>query len=135
MDGYIIYIYILDPDISMPDIYMPDIDTPDTYMLLISASIFIIMFFFLYVSIGYFLLYESMLDTVIYARDKWLAPDGLIFPDRANLYLTAIEGIYIFIYILYSYYAHMLFHIFFILVHIIFLLCSYLVCLCFSTRS
>jgi len=40
---------------------------------------------------GYFLLYESMLDTVIYARDKWLAPGGLIFPDRATLYLTAIE--------------------------------------------
>jgi len=40
---------------------------------------------------GYFLLYESMLDTVIYARDKWLAPDGLVFPDKATLYLTAIE--------------------------------------------
>ena len=23
---------------------------------------------------GYFLLYESMLDTVLYARDKWLKP-------------------------------------------------------------
>jgi len=40
---------------------------------------------------GYFLLYESMLDTVIYARDKWLVPGGLIFPDKATLYLTAIE--------------------------------------------
>jgi len=40
---------------------------------------------------GYFLLYESMLDTVLYARDKWLTKDGLIFPDRASLYLTAIE--------------------------------------------
>jgi len=40
---------------------------------------------------GYFLLYESMLDTVLYARDKWLAKDGLIFPDRASLYLCAIE--------------------------------------------
>ena len=26
---------------------------------------------------GYFLFYESMLDTVIIARDKWLAPGGL----------------------------------------------------------
>lgn len=40
---------------------------------------------------GYCLFYESMLNTVLYARDKWLAPDGLIFPDRATLYVTAIE--------------------------------------------
>lgn len=40
---------------------------------------------------GYFLLYESMLDTVIYARDKWLKPGGLMFPDRANLYICSIE--------------------------------------------
>ena len=40
---------------------------------------------------GYFLLYESMLDTVIYARDKWLAPGGPMFPDKAVMYLCAIE--------------------------------------------
>lgn len=40
---------------------------------------------------GYFLLYESMLDTVLWARDKWLKPDGLLFPDKATLYVTAIE--------------------------------------------
>lgn len=40
---------------------------------------------------GYFLLYESMLDTVLYARDKWLVPGGALFPDKATLYLTAIE--------------------------------------------
>lgn len=41
---------------------------------------------------GYCLFYESMLDTVIYARDKWLKKDtGLLFPDKARLYLTAIE--------------------------------------------
>ena len=27
---------------------------------------------------GYFLFYESMLDTVIFARDKWLADGGLV---------------------------------------------------------
>jgi len=27
---------------------------------------------------GYFLLYESMLDTVLYARDKWLTKDGIV---------------------------------------------------------
>ncbi|ONK80688.1 uncharacterized protein A4U43_C01F20630 [Asparagus officinalis] len=40
---------------------------------------------------GYFLLYENMLNTVLYARDKWLVNDGIIFPDKASLYLTAIE--------------------------------------------
>jgi protein arginine N-methyltransferase 1 len=40
---------------------------------------------------GYFLLYESMLDTVLLARDKYLKRGGLIFPDTATLYLAAIE--------------------------------------------
>jgi protein arginine N-methyltransferase 1 len=40
---------------------------------------------------GYFLLYESMLDTVIFARDKWLVPDGVILPDKAVMYLCAVE--------------------------------------------
>mmetsp|Transcript_27342 Transcript_27342/g.69581 ORF Transcript_27342/g.69581 Transcript_27342/m.69581 type:complete len:344 (-) Transcript_27342:550-1581(-) len=40
---------------------------------------------------GYFLFYESMLDTVIYARDKWLAPNGVILPDKATLHIVGIE--------------------------------------------
>ena len=40
---------------------------------------------------GYFLLYESMLDTVLLARDKYLKPGGLMFPDNARMYLAAIE--------------------------------------------
>ncbi|TRM69382.1 S-adenosyl-L-methionine-dependent methyltransferase [Schizophyllum amplum] len=40
---------------------------------------------------GYFLLYESMLDTVLVARDKYLKPGGLIFPDNATMYIAAIE--------------------------------------------
>nr|NVI69779.1 arginine methyltransferase 1 [Cucujiformia] len=40
---------------------------------------------------GYCLFYESMLDTVLFARDKWLKPDGLLFPDRCSLFVTAIE--------------------------------------------
>jgi len=32
-----------------------------------------------------------MLDTVLYARDKWLKKDGMMFPDRGTLYITAIE--------------------------------------------
>jgi protein arginine N-methyltransferase 1 len=41
---------------------------------------------------GYFLLYESMLNTVLYARDKWLKKDtGIVFPDKAVLYICAVE--------------------------------------------
>ncbi|KAH8382709.1 hypothetical protein KR009_004899 [Drosophila setifemur] len=40
---------------------------------------------------GYCLFYESMLDTVLYARDKWLKSTGMMFPDRGTLYITAIE--------------------------------------------
>ncbi|KAI9872317.1 MAG: type I protein arginine N-methyltransferase Rmt1 [Pleopsidium flavum] len=40
---------------------------------------------------GYFLLYESMLDTVLYARDKYLARGGLIFPDKATIFMAGIE--------------------------------------------
>lgn len=40
---------------------------------------------------GYFLLYESMLDTVLVARDKYLKPGGLLFPDEATIYVAAIE--------------------------------------------
>lgn len=40
---------------------------------------------------GYFLLYESMLDTVLYARDKYLKEGGLIFPDKATIFMAGIE--------------------------------------------
>lgn len=40
---------------------------------------------------GYFLVYENMLNTVLYARNKWLAQGGIVLPDKASLYLTAIE--------------------------------------------
>ena len=40
---------------------------------------------------GYFLLYESMLDTVLFARDKWLSDDGILLPDRAIMWLAGIE--------------------------------------------
>jgi protein arginine N-methyltransferase 1 len=39
---------------------------------------------------GYFLLYESMLNTVLYARDKWGTPEVKILPDRANMYVCGI---------------------------------------------
>jgi len=39
---------------------------------------------------GYFLLRESMLDSVIIARDKWLKPDGAMYPSHATLYVAPI---------------------------------------------
>ncbi|CAF0933703.1 unnamed protein product [Adineta steineri] len=40
---------------------------------------------------GYCLFYDSIIQSVIYARDKFLKPDGLIFPDRATMYMVGIE--------------------------------------------
>lgn len=40
---------------------------------------------------GYFLIYESMMDTVLFARDKWLRPGGLILPDKCIMKVAAIE--------------------------------------------
>ena len=39
---------------------------------------------------GYFLLFESMLDTVIYCRDHYLAPGGTVYPDVCNMQLVAL---------------------------------------------
>lgn len=35
---------------------------------------------------GYCLLYESMLSSVLYARDRWLKPGGAILPDTATIF-------------------------------------------------
>ena len=40
---------------------------------------------------GYFLLYESMLDSVLWARDKYLVKGGKILPDKCCIYLAALE--------------------------------------------
>jgi protein arginine N-methyltransferase 1 len=41
---------------------------------------------------GYFLLYESMLDCVLWARDKYLnKKTGKMLPDTATVYIAAIE--------------------------------------------
>ena len=47
---------------------------------------------------GYFLLYESMLDCVLDARDKYLAPGGLLFPDKVKKILEGVllEIFYVF---------------------------------------
>lgn len=38
---------------------------------------------------GYFLLFEGMLDSVIYARDNFLKPSGLLYPNRCDISLVA----------------------------------------------
>ncbi|OMJ26299.1 Protein arginine N-methyltransferase 1 [Smittium culicis] len=41
---------------------------------------------------GYFLLFESMLDSVLVARDRFLNPEsGIMGPNRSSIYLTGIE--------------------------------------------
>merc|ERR1719305_1864387 len=40
---------------------------------------------------GYALLYESMLNTVLVARDKYLADDGILLPDKSTIVISAIE--------------------------------------------
>jgi protein arginine N-methyltransferase 1 len=42
---------------------------------------------------GFGLLHQAMLDTVIVARDKYLRPGGLILPDKATLWLCGLEDI------------------------------------------
>lgn len=41
---------------------------------------------------GYFLLRESMLDSVLVARDKYLKPGGSLFPSHANMYIAPIRS-------------------------------------------
>lgn len=40
---------------------------------------------------GYCLLYEAMLDSVLYARDKYLAPDGLMVPSECKLLIAGMH--------------------------------------------
>lgn len=40
---------------------------------------------------GYFLLFEGMMDTVLYARDKHLKPGGLILPDVCSMFVVALS--------------------------------------------
>eukprot|EP00474_Spongospora_subterranea_P006063 CRZ06521.1 hypothetical protein [Spongospora subterranea] len=40
---------------------------------------------------GYFLLFESMLSTVLVARDRFLIDKTKVFPDRATLYVMGVE--------------------------------------------
>jgi predicted RNA methylase len=41
---------------------------------------------------GYFLLFERMLPSVIYAKKNFLAPAGIMIPAHARIFIAAIEG-------------------------------------------
>ncbi|XP_010254329.1 PREDICTED: protein arginine N-methyltransferase PRMT10 [Nelumbo nucifera] len=41
---------------------------------------------------GYFLLRESMFDSVICARDRWLKPTGVMYPSHARMWLGPIRS-------------------------------------------
>ncbi|ONK81012.1 uncharacterized protein A4U43_C01F24290 [Asparagus officinalis] len=41
---------------------------------------------------GYFLLRESMFDSVIWARDRWLKPDGMMYPSHARMWVAPIRS-------------------------------------------
>lgn len=40
---------------------------------------------------GYFLLFESMLDTVLWARDHYLSDGGHVFPNHCSLHLVGLD--------------------------------------------
>lgn len=40
---------------------------------------------------GYFLLRESMVQSVLYARDRWLKPTGVMYPSHASIMLAALD--------------------------------------------
>jgi protein arginine N-methyltransferase 3 len=43
---------------------------------------------------GYFLLFESMMDTVLYARDKWLKDPRQVYPNHCSMSLVALGDDY-----------------------------------------
>ncbi|EHB09201.1 Protein arginine N-methyltransferase 3 [Heterocephalus glaber] len=42
---------------------------------------------------GYFLLFESMLDSVLYAKNKYLAKGGSVYPDICTVSLLAVSNV------------------------------------------
>lgn len=40
---------------------------------------------------GYFLLRESMLDSVLFARDKWLKPGGALYPSHCKMFVAPMR--------------------------------------------
>ncbi|GAB6026148.1 hypothetical protein CHUAL_012344 [Chamberlinius hualienensis] len=56
-----------------------DIDLPEKVDIIVSEWM------------GYMLLYEAMLPSVIYARDRWLNRGGYLFPHHAHVYISSFS--------------------------------------------
>ena len=41
---------------------------------------------------GYFMLFENMLPSVMFARDRFMKPDGIMAPSKADLYIDATDS-------------------------------------------
>lgn len=72
---------------------------------------------------GYCLLYESMLGSVLYARDRWLKPGGAILPDTATMVSpsSSIPELFNFQFSLY-FGQELFFMVRFLYIHILFIL-------------
>lgn len=42
---------------------------------------------------GYFLLFEGMLDSFVYARDQYLKDDGLVLPNRCSINIVGVSDL------------------------------------------
>ena len=42
-------------------------------------------------TVGDCVFYESVMESVLFARDKYLAPGGLVFPDRVTFFISGLE--------------------------------------------
>lgn len=42
---------------------------------------------------GYLLLFEGMFDSVLWARDRYLAPTGMLFPDRSVIKMAGLDDL------------------------------------------
>ncbi|BFZ09981.1 hypothetical protein BsWGS_13020 [Bradybaena similaris] len=42
---------------------------------------------------GYFLLFEAMLDSVLWARDRYLAPGGCVYPDHFSMFVVGVSDL------------------------------------------
>jgi protein arginine N-methyltransferase 6 len=58
---------------------MEDVELPDKVDVIISEWM------------GFYLLHESMLSSVVYARDRWLKDGGLVLPTHATIYACPVS--------------------------------------------
>lgn len=59
--------------------YLEEVELPENVDIIISEFM------------GYFLLRESMFDTILFARDKYLKPGGAIYPSHCRLFIAPMN--------------------------------------------